>query len=197
MVSAPANASSLPGMALCCDIWACLPIRLLEGQYRDLYLLIKDGLVGGPSIIFNRYHKRWEAFICANDYGSEARQCRGVLGTVANTVYLYCILQDMPTGSPIHFKSFNGVYHAETRRSSKVEHGWLYRINRICVLTIWHQHNGTKVKLGEHGLPIAGYCTTMCTAFQFHECFWHRHNCSKQTDRCWISFARIHLWVCS
>ena len=37
--------------------------------------------------------------------------------------------------------------------------------------------NGGEVRLGQHNLPVDGYCQDMRTIYQFHGCFWHGHDC--------------------
>ena len=40
------------------EIRQSLPVMLLGESESDLYQTIKDNLVGGPSIIFHRYHEK-------------------------------------------------------------------------------------------------------------------------------------------
>ena len=60
---------------------------------RDLHKLVKDNIVGGPAIIFHRYHEKDVTKIRG---GSEL--CRKIVGYDANSLYLWTIMQDMPTG---------------------------------------------------------------------------------------------------
>ena len=57
----------------------------------DLHLLVKDNIVGGPAIIFHRYHEKDVTKI----RGEET--CRSILGHDANALYLWALMQDMPT----------------------------------------------------------------------------------------------------
>ena len=59
----------------------------------DLHKLVKDNIVGGPAIIFHRYHEKNVTRIRG---GSEL--CRKIEGYDANALYLWSIMQDMPTG---------------------------------------------------------------------------------------------------
>lgn len=43
---------------------------------------------------------------------------------------------------------------------------------------IEHQLNGRERKLGQHGLPVDGFCEETNTVYQFHGCYWHQHTCS-------------------
>ena len=58
----------------------------------DLHLLVKDNIVGGPAIIFHRYHEKDVTKI----RGEET--CRSIVGYDANALYLWARMQDMPTG---------------------------------------------------------------------------------------------------
>ena len=58
----------------------------------DLHLLVKDNIVGGPAIIFHRYHEKDVTKI----RGEET--CRSIVGYDANALYLWALMHDMPTG---------------------------------------------------------------------------------------------------
>ena len=58
----------------------------------DLHLLVMENIVGGPAIIFHRYHEK----DVTNIRGEET--CRSIVGYDANAVYLWALMQDMPTG---------------------------------------------------------------------------------------------------
>ena len=58
----------------------------------DLHLLVKDNIVGGPAIIFHRYHEKDITKI----RGEET--CRSIVVYYANALYLWALMQDMPTG---------------------------------------------------------------------------------------------------
>ena len=61
---------SLPGLArkmlFECGRQAGASFALFDESNKDLYYTIKDNIIGGPSIIFNRYHKAGETFIRGN-----------------------------------------------------------------------------------------------------------------------------------
>ena len=59
---------------------------------KDLHRLIKDNIVGGPAIIFHRYHEKNVTKIRAGE------PCRSVVGYDANALYLWALMQDMPCG---------------------------------------------------------------------------------------------------
>ena len=58
----------------------------------DLHLHVKENIVRGPAIIFHRYHEKDVTKI----RGEET--CRSIVGSDANALYLWALMQDMPTG---------------------------------------------------------------------------------------------------
>ena len=60
----------------------------------DLHLLVKDNniIVGDPAIIFHRYHEKDVTKIRGED------TCRSIVGYDANALYVWALMQDMPTG---------------------------------------------------------------------------------------------------
>ena len=71
---------------------------LFNEKNKDLHHLVKDHMVGGPSLVFHRYHKKGVTKIRQNDYGDTSRLCQSIVGFNANALYLRSIMQDMPVG---------------------------------------------------------------------------------------------------
>ena len=92
---------SVPGLTLL-YLFNDLPPKtyftLFNEKHKDLYRLVKDEIVGGPAIIFHRYHEKDVTKIRQSDFGETARLCRSVVGYDANALYLWALMQDMPTG---------------------------------------------------------------------------------------------------
>ena len=72
---------------------------LFDQANGDLYHLIKDNNTGGPSIIFHRYHEASKTKIREVEKGPAAKLCEKIVGYDANALYLWALVQDMPTGS--------------------------------------------------------------------------------------------------
>ena len=66
---------------------------LFEQNDKDLYDMLKGGIVGGPSIIFSRHAEAGKTKIRGGN-----KLCKKVIGYDANALYLWAIAQDMPTG---------------------------------------------------------------------------------------------------
>ena len=64
------------------------------------FYLLKDSIVGGPSIIFNRYHEANKTKIRNGN-----KVCKQIVGYDANALYLWAIAQEMPTGKHEHIQS--------------------------------------------------------------------------------------------
>ena len=141
---------------------------------RDLHKLVKDNIVGGPAIIFHRYHEKNVTRIRG---GSEL--CRKVVGYDANALYLWAIMQDMPTGWYTRRREENKFRPQQAQPYGQMAIQWLTRESDRTGCTIRHQGNGREKRIGK--LPVDGWCAETRTAYQFHGCFWH--GCSKCYDQ--------------
>lgn len=155
------------------------PVTLLDDSTSEIYGEVRKNLVGGPSIVFHRYHEKDVTKIRDVEYGAEAKTCAEILGVDANALYLWCMMQKLPTGNPIIRKLEDEFAPHSTGKGSKVAHGWLEWEARAREEEIRHAMNGKEVKIGRHGLPVDGFCAATNTVYQFHGCFWHAHPCSK------------------
>ena len=180
------DAISLPGLAVLWKFYytdkkAQQGLRLLQPADDDLYPLIKDNIVGGPSIVFHRYHEKDATSIRRVDYGSAARPCKKILGVDANALYLYCMMQPLPEGPPRRYcPNDSGVFEETLHMgNSKTAFGWLAWLQRVMFgdNTIQHAGNGQETRVGKRQLPVDGFCAATNTVYQFHGCFWHKHPC--------------------
>ena len=132
----------------------------------DLHELVKDNIVGGPAIIFHRYHEKNVTRIRG---GSEP--CRSIVGYDANALYLWAIMQDMPTGWYTRRREENKFRPQQAQPYGQMAIQWLTRESDRTGCTIRHQGNGREKRIGK--LPVDGWCAETRTAYQFHGCFWH------------------------
>ena len=58
--------------------------HLFNPKNKDIYQLFKENIVGGPSIIFNRYYEAGKTFIRNN----LNKPCKWIVGYDANALYL-------------------------------------------------------------------------------------------------------------
>ena len=89
------QAISLPGVEMrVCFISITDPaaeFRLFNEKNKDIYQLFKQNIVGGPSIIYNRYHENGKTFIRSNPN----KPCQKIIGYDANALYLWAIGQKL------------------------------------------------------------------------------------------------------
>ena len=92
---------SLPGVAMkVCFNSVTDPeaeFHLFNKKNKDIYQLFKQNMVGGPSIIFNRYHEAGKTFIRNNPN----KLCQKIIGYDANSLYLWAIGQKLGAGFPL------------------------------------------------------------------------------------------------
>ena len=82
-------------------------IYVLDESRSEIFNILKSGIVGGPSIVFHRYHESNITNICRSVYNEDTKyweigpvgdQVKKVVGFDANALYLWCIGNDMPCG---------------------------------------------------------------------------------------------------
>ena len=132
----------------------------------DLHKLVKDNIVGGPAIIFHRYHEKNVTRIRG---GSEP--CRSIVGYDANALYLWALMQDMPTGWYTRRRAEKQFRPQPAQPYGQMAVQWLTWEAAKNGCTIRHQVNGREKRIGK--LPVDGWCAETRTAYQFHGCFWH------------------------
>ena len=160
---------SVPGLSLL-YLFSNLPkytfFTVFNNTNKDAHKLVKDNIVGGPAIIFHRYHEKGITKIRG---GSEL--CRKIVGYDANALYLWALMQDMPTGWYVRRRAENKFRPQQAQPYGQMAIQWLTRESDRTGCTIRHQGNGREKRIGK--LPVDGWCAETRTAYQFHGCFWH------------------------
>ena len=139
----------------------------------DLHLLVKDNIVGGPAIIFHRYHEKDITKI----RGEET--CRSIVGYDANALYLWALMQEMPTGWYTRRREKMQFRPQQAQPFGQMAVQWLTWEAAKNGCAIRHQVNGREKRIGK--LPVDGWCPETRTAYQFHGCFFH--GCPKCYDQ--------------
>ena len=132
----------------------------------DLHELVKDNIVGGPAIIFHRYHEKDVTKIRG---GGEP--CRSIVGYDANALYLWALMQDMPTGWYTRRREENKFRPQQAQPYGQMAAQWLTSVSFTTGHTIRHQSNGREKRVGK--LLVDGWCAETRTAYQFHGCYFH------------------------
>ena len=72
-------------------------IPLISQKNSDLHKTVRDNIVGGPALVFHRYHECDKTYLKFAKYGHTAKICKQIKGYDANSLYLYAAMQDLPT----------------------------------------------------------------------------------------------------
>ena len=148
---------------------------LCDKANSDLYHLIRDNNTGGPSIIFHRYHEAGKTKIREAEKGQDAKLCEKIVGYDANALYLWALMQNMPTGSYTRRMAENEF---KPKSSVRMAIEWLEWVAHKERIQIRHQLNNTEKRIGGRKLPVDGFHAQTQTVYQFHGCYWHGHDCS-------------------
>ncbi|XP_052693820.1 uncharacterized protein LOC128172088 [Crassostrea angulata] len=147
---------------------------LFDKTNEDLYDTVRQNIIGGPSIIFTRYHETGKSYIRGNPH----KLCGKIIGFDANALYLHCLGKDMPVGAFVRRQVDSG-FKAQKREKYMLAYDWLEWLNQSGQYNIAHKFNsGKEKKIGR--FPVDGYDETTNTVFQFQGCYWHGH-------RCWLT----------
>ena len=171
---------SIPGIAVQWKFFELkdqdIDIPLITYRNQDLFKTVKDNIVGGPSIVFPRYHEKDVTKLRPSTEPSP-KICQQITGFDANALYLATFMEEMPTGSPIRRKSETGFKPQFADTYGRKAFGWLEYTAKTKGIKIRHKFNDTEFRVGRYGLPVDGYCAETGTVYQFHGCAFHGHKC--------------------
>ena len=159
-VSAPGIARKL--LFKSCDKIFCL----IDKHDLALYKTFKANLIGGPSIVFKRYAERGITKI-----RDQVHECQKVIGLDCNSLYLWSIEQEQPSG----------FYVKRSFPSFKPE-----PVTRYLDMFVWmdsfkdekirHKLNeGKEKRIGPYYLD--GWCEETDTGYEYYGCYFHGHSC--------------------
>ena len=104
------DAVSIPGVSLHYLLRGAIERNAeLYSPSKEAYEMLKEAVVGGPSLVFTRYHEVGKTRIRSHQYtvpknekearaAGAAKLCQNILGYDANALYLSTMLRDMPCG---------------------------------------------------------------------------------------------------
>ncbi|KAK3098713.1 hypothetical protein FSP39_022331 [Pinctada imbricata] len=149
---------------------------------KDLFKTIKNNIVGGPSIIFNRHSKVGTTYIRNN----KEKPCKRIIGFDANALYLWALNQAIPTGTYVRRRQDTG-FKPEIRDMYASSYHWMDWLTKTTHYDIKHKLNyGREKRIGP--FPVDGFCANTSTVFQFQGCYFHGHDCyitENITDEKW------------
>lgn len=157
-----------------------LGVSLIDFRNKDIYDTVFSNIVGGPSIVFCRYHEAGKTII--REAEGMGKICKKIHGVDANGLYLWAICQEMPTGYPKRWKidelgGTSVLKFQSPAHLSRAAVSWLEYVSVKTGKTIRHRLNGGEHSIGQHGIPVDGMCFKTNTVYQFHGCYWHGHCC--------------------
>ena len=92
------DAVSIPGVSLHYLLRGAIERKAeLYSPSLEAYCMLKEAVVGGPSLVFTRYHEVGKTRIRSHQI-AEPKLCQNILGYDANALYLSTMLRDMPCG---------------------------------------------------------------------------------------------------
>jgi len=97
--------------------------------------------------------------------GLEPKDCEAITGYDANGLYLFALMQDMPTGAYTRRREETGF---KKESSIKLATEWLEWEAESRGIEIRHQVNDTEKRIGDRRLPVDGFHGPSQTVFQFH-----------------------------
>ena len=145
-------------------------------KFKWLHADLREGVVGGPSIVFTRHHEKDVTKIRAQTFGDAAKTCQNVTGVDANSLYLWAWAQDFPCGD---FEVRQAPNFELTKKSqkgfSRASIRWLDIEAKTRKIHITHMLNseGGEVKLGSAKYKVDGFCADQRLCFEFQGCFYH------------------------
>ena len=166
------QAISIPGVAtrVCFNSITdpAAEFHLFNPKNKDIYCLFKENIVGGPSIIFNRYHESGKTFIRNNPN----KPCQKIIGYDANALYLWTIGQDFPAGYPLIHRQ-EKFFVCEFPQFSGGCRDWIDWLSHDRNIDIQSAFHGGEKTIGPY--KVDGFCSKLNTVFEFYGDCWHCH----------------------
>ena len=132
--------------------------QIFGTEDEDLYRTFKKNIIGGPSIIFKRYHKVNETLIRGK------RLYKSIVGYDANALYLMSLSSSMPTGAYVRRLATNNFRpERQTRHVSMYQ--WLDWKSCVDGVDIIHKLNaGHEKRIGPY--LVDEYCCQTNTVYE-------------------------------
>ena len=100
------DAVSIPGVSLHYLLKGAIDRNAeLYSPSKEAYNMLKEAVVGGPSLVFTRIHEVGKTRIRSHQI-AEPQLCKNILGYDANALYLSTMLREMPCGKErvVHYE---------------------------------------------------------------------------------------------
>ena len=145
-------------------------------DHSHIYKQLRDGIVGGPSIVFNRYQERDVTKIRPGGGGGEI--CKKVLGYDANALYLSTMAMPQPTGPYRLRERVNGFQkHSKHDKNfifySQKSIKWIQSLERERGIEIRHAENSLHGEKRVGNFYVDGFYEPENIIFEFLGCYFH------------------------
>ena len=155
-------AISVPGIARVMLFNSCrkdkINFQIFSQEDEDLYKTFQANIVGGPSIIFHRHHKKDHTLVRGG------KLCKKIVGYDASALYLHSIGSVMPTGVFVRRFESND-FKPEKQLKYVLMYEWLEWIATTKGIDILHKLNtGREKRIGPYF--VDGYCSQTRTVYE-------------------------------
>ena len=120
------DAVSIPGVSLHYLLRGAIERNAeLYSPSKEAYDMLKEAVVGGPSLVFTRYHEVGKTRIRSHQI-AEPKLCQNILGYDANALYLSTMLREMPCGKErvVHYTGEYQIDGAQVLTHRLKERSW-------------------------------------------------------------------------
>jgi hypothetical protein len=116
-------------------------IYLIDEKNKEVFYKIKHNIVGGPSIVYHRYHEVGQTKINRVHYNQQSKQwcynedgknVEKIVGYDANSLYLHCLEQDQLCGKLEWIP-------AEEQPETNAQKNWQEKMSNLTTVTRWIQ----------------------------------------------------------
>ena len=142
--------------------------RSVESE--DVYNLFRNNIFGGPSIVFHRHHAANKTKIRYRRFGNEAKDCKKIIGFDANSLYLWALAQEIPTG-PYVVRESKNYFQPQFLYNDGIATCYLEYVSEQRQVFIQHALNGSEKTIKHYKLD--GYIPATDTCIEFLGCYYH------------------------
>jgi hypothetical protein len=153
---------------------AKIAFPLFTKDDKELYWKLKNNLVGGPSIVFNRYVKVGESRV----RGGDSPFVKSIEGFDCSGLYLNSMAQLLPSSYYVRRKAEEN-FAARFSQGHRQMFDWMdYLMTKDLSLNISHMVNrGKEFQIGSYS--VDGYDEVNRVLYDFYGCYYHSCQCIK------------------
>ena len=153
-------------------------------EFAKIDKLLRDSIVGGPSIVFRRHCKVGDKIRNSDDHTVKIMKTWD-----CNGMYPATFLKMLPGGAPVLREAPDFLpqkVDTTVPGASVKSNEWLHYMSLKDKVKIRTAFNGGEVSLGDRAVSVDGWCREKQIAYQFHGCHFHGHDCEKARSTDWL-----------